>query len=131
MLISYARKVKVDGQQASVLVLLKGHADRVDQIGNSVRIIDYKTGARKVLKGRKGLNSLQLVVYATALAAETTCGMALFNIDTRDVSISGVGTPFGDEKTSSNEFAEWHQLIVDLAAEIAAGGVRIQHRTHE
>ena len=69
---------------------------------------------------------MQLVVYATALAAETTCGMALFNIDTRDVSISGVGTPFGDEKTSSNEFAEWHQLIVDLAAEIAAGGVRIQ-----
>lgn len=69
--LSHTFDVTVNNQKISVNLI--GHADRIDKIGNVVRIIDYKTGSIKdtdviIKKNASGLDkltdkSLQLMIY--------------------------------------------------------------------
>jgi hypothetical protein len=73
------RTIKVNVQGEEFAVKLKGKADRIDRLGNRIRVIDYKTGKVDVLdlkvfaKGMEGLEkmfsvkgdkSFQLMTYA-------------------------------------------------------------------
>ncbi|MCK5846615.1 MAG: PD-(D/E)XK nuclease family protein [Bacteroidales bacterium] len=50
--------IDIDIEGANIKIKVKGSADRIDQVGNTIRLIDYKTGAVDEsdlkLKGKKG-----------------------------------------------------------------------------
>lgn len=105
-------------------------ADRVDRLAdNSLAVLDYKSGQPLRLLNRQGDPSdYQLVVYAAAID-ERVSALALINIDSRKIGISGVGGPFEHGRDAQDA---WHarlsgwQASVDAALrEIADGDVRV------
>ena len=88
--------------------------DRIDRFADgSIAILDYKTGAAKTLLQKNGsVREPQLFVYAAAADA-VIAALALVNIDTREITISGGGRGFSDE-------SEWPRLLDDVGAEINA-----------
>ena len=109
--------------------------DRIDRIaGNGMLVIDYKTGTAKGLFNREGeLKDLQLVVYAAALEGEGGVGgLALMNIDSREISLKGSGAgghwkePFDANWPEQLEL--WKGIVCDAIAGIIAGDLRINMR---
>lgn len=100
--------------------------DRIDRLQDGgISIIDYKTGNPKYLLQKSGaVREPQLFVYAAA-TEERVAALALVNIDSREIIISGGGQGFSDESL-------WPQLLEDITKEIdsacadfAAGDVRL------
>ena len=100
--------------------------DRIDEFTDgSIAILDYKTGTTRELLTKKGVvREPQLFVYAMAADAPVAA-LALVNIDSREIVVSGGGRGFTDEEL-------WPELLAAISDEIgaaaeafAAGDVRI------
>ncbi len=121
----------VEGELDATLhgVALRLRCDRVDRLdGGGIAVIDYKTGTRKRLVDRHGTpNDFQLVVYASALD-EDPAGLALVNIDSRDISIDGAGSAFGDADNWHRRLGGWKAEVRTALEHIARGDVRINAR---
>ncbi len=109
---------------------LKLRADRIDQLPDqSIVIIDYKTGAPKVLLDKdRNLKDVQLAVYAFAVPGEIS-GLVLANVDVRKVEYKGAG---GDKDWSVIASEGWPELLNNwklevgrLVDQIVAGDVRV------
>lgn len=93
------------GQENEVQkVLLKGHADRIDQIGDTIRVIDYKTGkvaARELLVDDEETlfadadkrKSLQLFLYAL-LYAKKHENLAVLKLQSGIISFRNLSSGF-------------------------------------
>ena len=113
---------KLDYSRSGVTFGLR--VDRIDRLADGqLLVIDYKTGAEKSFLNQHGeLTDVQLVVYADALA-ESVGGIALLNIDSREIDFRGAGAggPWsgkyadGWEETLQSWCAEVHAAIADLA----------------
>ncbi|MDJ0700869.1 MAG: PD-(D/E)XK nuclease family protein [Woeseiaceae bacterium] len=110
-------------------VALRLRCDRIDRLDDGrIAVIDYKTGARKRFVDRHGTpNDFQLVVYASALH-EDPAGLALVNIDSRDISIDGAGTAFDDGENWHRRLGGWKAEVRTALDHIARGDVRINAR---
>jgi len=108
-------------------------ADRLDRLAdNRLAILDYKSGQPQTLPTRQGDPSdYQLVVYATAID-EPVSALALINIDSRKISISGVGGPFEQGRDAQDSWparlSGWQALVDAALREIADGDVRVNLR---
>lgn len=100
--------------------------DRIDRFADgAIAIIDYKTGTPKMLLQKSGaVREPQLFVYAAA-TDDVVAALALVNIDSREITISGGGRGHTDEEL-------WPQLLDDViaavdtaCAELEAGDVRL------
>ncbi len=124
----------IDGVEAELDATLHGVAlrlrcDRIDRLDDGrLAIIDYKTGTRKRFVDRHGTpNDFQLVVYASALS-EDPAGLALVNIDSRDISIDGAGTAFDDGDDWHRRLGGWKAEVRTALEHIARGDVRVNAR---
>ena len=134
--LSYETEIEVNGQMKKVT--FKGNADRIDRVGEKIRVIDYKTGscdAKKVKFGKdKSMDGLlkldetkafplQLLLYflmykkAHPEVLSITSGI----ISMRNISngLMNVVDPFSNSEELDNETAEefeavLHQLIQNM-----------------
>jgi ATP-dependent helicase/DNAse subunit B len=114
-------------------VRLSLRIDRIDRLADNTQlIIDYKTGAPKLLLNKDGdLHDLQLAVYAKA-AGGSIGGLLLINVDSRGISYRGTGGSVEwDAKRApdwSERLAAWFSKVESAMAELAEGDVRINTR---
>ena len=100
--------------------------DRIDEFDDgSIAILDYKTGATRELLTKKGeVREPQLFVYAMA-AESPVAALALVNIDSREIVLSGGGRGFGDEDNWPELLDTAAVSIRQAADDFIAGDVRI------
>ena len=105
---------------------LKLRVDRIDRMTDGkVAIIDYKTGARKKFLYPDGEpREIQLVAYAFAIE-EPVAGLALANIDSREVVFDGAGRGYGDAADWDETLTAWMQQVVVACEDLSMGDVRI------
>lgn len=94
--------------------------DRIDRFADgAIEIIDYKTGATKTLLQKNGaVREPQLFVYAAA-SDDNVAALALVNIDSREITISGGGRGYTDEEL-------WPQLLDTVVGEIDAACAELE-----
>jgi ATP-dependent helicase/nuclease subunit B len=115
-------------QQCGVRLDLR--VDRIDRLPDgSLLVLDYKTGAPKNFLNKDGEpRDLQLVVYADALDT-TIGGLALINLDRREISYKGTGGSVEWDAARKEQWPEriaaWRRAVHLSLQEIAAGDVRI------
>ena len=104
--------------------------DRIDRFSDgAIAIIDYKTGAAKSLLQKNGsVREPQLFVYAAAASDDTVAALALINIDTREITISGGGRGYTDEELWPELLDNVVAAINEACAEFEAGDVRLDAR---
>lgn len=123
----------IESVESGRAVMLSGatfrlRCDRIDRDGDgALIIIDYKTGAKRRFLSGGEPGDLQLVLYACALDA-AIAGLALYNVDTREIGLDGAGPAFGAGDDWPQCLAEWTDIVRSNAAEIAAGDVRLNVR---
>lgn len=107
-------------------VPLRVRIDRVDTLEAGERfVIDYKTGMRRRFLGGDGLpNDVQLVVYACALGG-TISDLAVVNVDSRRVDISGAGKTLTPDMDWDSVLADWSANVRSLARDLRDGDVRL------
>jgi probable DNA repair protein len=100
--------------------------DRIDHLaGGGLRIIDYKTGRRRQFLGAdKQPAEVQLVAYACAIE-DAISDLAYFNVDSRQVEVSGAGLELTPDLEWEAALARWKDAILAAAKDFAAGDVRI------
>jgi len=100
--------------------------DRIDTLDTGgVVILDYKTGTRRRFLGSDGRpGDIQLVVYACALGVEIS-DLALVNVDSRVVEISGAGKTLTPGIDWDAALADWAGEVRRAARELRAGDVRL------
>ena len=122
----------VEGELDATLhgVPLRLRYDRIDRIdAGGAAVLDYKTGQAKRFVDREGMpQDLQLVVYAATLAEDPT-GLAIVNVDSRNISIEGAGTAFDDGADWHRRLGGWKAVVRTAIEHIARGDVRV-HNTH-
>jgi hypothetical protein len=118
--------VELDMDLALAGLMIRVRVDRVDQDANKGRVIlDYKTGVPKRLLDRdQNPKDMQLVVYACAFG-ENVSGIALFNIDSRDIALDEAGRDLSPKLDWDDSLADWKHQVEIAAQEIASGDVRI------
>lgn len=105
---------------------LRLRVDRVDQLGSDeLLILDYKTGTPRPLLDRdKNPRDLQLLVYARAVP-DAVGGIGLFNIDSRQVALDALAREQLPGPEWDSRLAEWQESLTRVAAQMAAGDVRV------
>ena len=100
--------------------------DRIDELPDGrCLVIDYKTGLPRHFADRKNvLSDLQLVVYAEALEAPTA-GLALINIDSREISYRTAGDGWQADDAWSDTLRTWRDQLCRVMDDFAAGDVRV------
>lgn len=100
--------------------------DRIDRLKNGeLLVLDYKTGMpRKFLDSDAVPKDVQLVVYACALE-DPVGGLALVNIDTRQISIDGAGRDLTPELNWDDVLEQWKSQVRITASQLQGGDVRI------
>ncbi len=99
--------------------------DRIDAADDgSIIILDYKTGSPKKFLEKGEPRDYQLVVYA-ATVTERVSGLGLYNVDSRDVAINGVGITAGDTEGFDLRLEEWVREVEAGAALLREGDVRV------
>jgi ATP-dependent helicase/nuclease subunit B len=103
--------------------------DRMDRLDDGrVVILDYKTGARRALRGRDGEpKDAQLVVYACAVE-ERIAGLGLVNVDSRAVDIDAVGPAFSSQSGWEDMLARWQERVEAAGRALSEGDVRVDGR---
>jgi probable DNA repair protein len=114
-------------------VRLQLRVDRVDRLADgSALIIDYKSGAARSLLTRDGRPAdLQLVVYSCAID-ERIGGLALVNIDSREITYKAAGGSAEWDKSDAagwtDRIADWQNIVDQALQQLAAGDVRLNLR---
>lgn len=105
---------------------LKLRADRIDRdLQGKIIIVDYKSGTPRRLLGADGRpKDMQLVVYAY-IAAKPVSGIALLNIDSRDIQLDAAGEAFPGKIEWDAALPAWFAEVEIAAGKIAAGDVRV------
>jgi probable DNA repair protein len=100
--------------------------DRIDRLKNGeLLVLDYKTGMRKKFLDSDAVpKDVQLVVYACALE-DPVGGLALVNIDSRQISIDGAGRDLTPELNWDDVLAQWKSQVRITASQFQRGDVRI------
>lgn len=100
--------------------------DRIDAFDDdSIAILDYKSGAKKMLVNRNNeVQELQLFVYACATDANVSA-LALVNIDSREITFEGAGRSYTTEQIWPELLASVKTQISGACASMEAGDVRI------
>lgn len=107
-------------------VPLRLRIDRVDTLETGdIMVLDYKTGMRRRFLGGDGLpGDIQLVVYACALEGRIS-DLALVNVDSRGIEVSGAGKTLTPDMEWEPALAEWSRGVRRLAREFRDGDVRL------
>lgn len=100
--------------------------DRIDRLeSGELLILDYKTGTRKIFLARDATpKELQLVVYACALKGSIG-GLALVNIDSRNIGIDGAGRFLTPELNWDETLKQWKAQVAAVARQFQLGDVRV------
>lgn len=125
----------VDAVETEIDTTIEGmrltlRCDRIDRLeSGEVVILDYKTGQPRAFLTGGQPASAQLVVYANALDLPVA-GLGLFNVDSRETVIDGVGPALaqdGDRPVDDFRAAldEWQGEVIATARQIAGGDVRL------
>ncbi len=101
--------------------------DRIDRRDGGLLIFDYKTGQSRKFLTHGEPADVQLVVYAAAMD-EPVAGLGLFHVDSRDVSIDGVGPALTPVDEWDRILESWKRRVHAAAREIAGGDVRLNTR---
>ena len=103
--------------------------DRVDILEDgSAVILDYKTGIeKKFLDGDGEPKDIQLIVYACG-TSQRLSGLALYNVDTRAISLQGSGPAIDNSDTFEDDLARWKAEAFRAAEEMTRGDVRVNAR---
>ena len=121
-------------------IKIRGKIDRIDELNNTLRIIDYKTGKKiyakdlklkkkEMLFEEKGIYNLQLLVYAAAIYDE----FKNKDIKTGIISLKnrkeGFLTAFigENEYLSETEIGNCKEIIYGIINEIKDRGVRFEN----
>lgn len=107
-------------------VQMRLRIDRIDRLHDgSLVILDYKTGARRILVDSSGQpKEIQLVAYALALDAPVAA-IALVNVDSRTISFEGAGAGFAKSEGWETLLEEWKDLVRYACRSISDGDVRV------
>ncbi len=131
--------VPINGQPQEVVI--KGEADRIDTLGNTIRIIDYKTGnaTRSELNVRqldavttdpKYSKSLQLLTYGLLYAKNFGNELALQSgiVSFRNLKEGVLSTRINQSETLNQEtLQEFEELLQQLVQEIHNSEIPFQH----
>lgn len=127
----------------TIQVRLHGKADRIDQIGNVVRVIDYKTGkvnARDVkltnpeedlYNPDKG-KALQLMIYALMVfrQKENITQITAANVSMRNLSELLIPVHWGKEDVLDSEIIDaFEEELKKMIAAMFLNGVPFEHRS--
>ena len=100
-------------------------ADRIDRDSAGLIILDYKTGRYRKFLGSDGDPAdMQLVAYACAID-EPISGLALVNVDSRHVDISGAGIELSAEINWEEALGRWQADVHRALDELQNGDVRV------
>ncbi|MGI9238851.1 MAG: PD-(D/E)XK nuclease family protein [Woeseiaceae bacterium] len=114
----------VEFSEAGVQLALR--IDRIDRRDDgTLTVLDYKTGAKRVLMGSDGEpKETQLIAYALALDV-AIAALALVNVDSREISIDGVGAGFRGADDWEATLDAWKDRVRSACRDLSAGDVRI------
>ena len=103
--------------------------DRIDVLPDGrLLVIDYKTGLPRHFADRQqNLSDMQLVVYAEALD-EPVGGLALINIDSREISYRTAGDGWHPDESWDDTLRTWREQLRLVMNDFAAGDVRLDNR---
>ena len=117
---------KSDGSIGGIELSLRH--DRIDAAPDgSLTILDYKTGAEKKFLDRGRPADYQLVTYAATIRSKVGA-LGLYNVDSRDVKIDGVGESFGRVENFEQELEAWIGDVEAAAAMLKQGDVRVNRQ---
>ena len=135
MEVEFNKFIKFNGQK----IKIKGKIDRIDEINNTVRIIDYKTGKKIYAKDlrlkkkeelfeEKGIYNLQLVIYAMAIHDEFENRDLKTGIISLKNRKEGFLTAFyeDNENLSSKEIENCKEIIFSIIKEIKDQKVKFE-----
>jgi hypothetical protein len=121
-------------------IKIRGKIDRIDQINNTIRIIDYKTGKKIYAKDlrlknkeqlfeEKGIYNLQLVVYAIAIYDEFKKRDLKTGIISLKNRKDGFLTAFYEENKylSSTEIDNYKEIVCSIINEIKDPEVKFEN----
>ena len=121
-------------------IKIRGKIDRIDQINNTIRIIDYKTGKKIYAKDlwlknkeqlfeEKGIYNLQLVVYAIAIYDEFKKRDLKTGIISLKNRKDGFLTAFYEDNMylSSTEIDNYKEIVCSIINEIKDQDVKFEN----
>lgn len=121
-------------------IKIKGKIDRIDEINNTIRIIDYKTGKKIYAKDlrlkkkedlfeEKGIYNLQLIIYAVAIYDEFENRDLKTGIISLKNRKEGFLTAFyeDNENLSSKEIENCKEIILGIIKEIKDPKVKFEN----
>ena len=130
-LIDVEVEFKKDFEFNNQKIKIRGKIDRIDQINNTIRIIDYKTGKKIYAKDlrvknkeqlfeEKGIYNLQLVVYAIAIYDECKKRDLKTGIISLKNRKDGFLTAFYEDNKylSSTEIENYKEIVCSIINEI-------------
>ena len=121
------RILSVEGTSSGTIggLELRLRHDRIDEAEDgSLVILDYKTGRPKKFLEKGVPRDYQLVVYAATVARKVS-DLGLFNVDSRDVAINGVGVTLSGNAAFEATLGDWIHEVETGAAMLRAGDVRV------
>ncbi len=145
---NYSSEIKLDDFGFDKKLTLKGKADRVDRIGDTIRIIDYKTGAvnatelkfesaEELTSSEKKSKALQLMLYL--MVYNKSQNVELSRIEAGIISLRNISSGFMSlgakaNRTTSrpieeNDLEEFKNGLANLLSELFDESVPFEHRS--
>lgn len=133
---------KVESSRGAIDVKISGKADRIDQIGNTIRVIDYKTGKvlakdlkvsapEEELMGSEKAKALQLLMYGYMYQRQsgTQSEVSAANVSMRNLGELLIPVSWkGKESLSVSDWDEFEVVLKDIIATMLNPDEPLQHQ---
>lgn len=131
----------IESSNREIEVKILGKADRIDQVGNTIRVVDYKTGKvlakdlklaapEEELAGSEKSKALQLLMYGLMYQRQsgTTSPVTAANVSMRNLSQLLIPVSWkGNEALGSDDWNDFEGILKDIVASMLDHHEPLQH----